>query len=126
MYSIAVNARITRSSSRSSAIRQPTTEFIVRNRLTPAEPLQHHAHMLTCRHAGEFQIVAGENVPRVLDLQLLATSEESLFGKRIGRLISFLRSSSPRCQPPMRACHRTLLTRHGSEAAPSHSADDFI
>ena len=26
----------------------------------------------------------------------------------------------------MRACHRTLLTRHGSEAAPSHSADDFI
>ena len=34
-----------------------------RNRLTPAEPLQHHAH--TCRHAGEFQIVAGENVPRV-------------------------------------------------------------
>jgi hypothetical protein len=32
-----------------------------RNRLTPAEPLQHHAHTLTCRHAGEFQIVAGEN-----------------------------------------------------------------
>ena len=50
-----------------------------RNRLTPAEPLQHHAHTLTCRHAGEFQIVAGENVPRVLDLQLLATSEEIPF-----------------------------------------------
>ena len=72
------------------AIRQPTTEFIgQRNRLTPAEPLQHHALTLTCRHAGEFQIVAGENVPRVLDLQLLATSEEN----RIGPLISFLRSS---------------------------------
>ena len=26
----------------------------------------------------------------------------------------------------MRACHRILLTRHGCEAAPSHSADDFI
>ena len=51
----------------------------VRRRLTPAEPLQHHAHTLTCRHAGEFQIVAGENVPRVLDLQLLATSEEIPF-----------------------------------------------
>ena len=50
-----------------------------RNRLTPAEPLQHHAHTLSCRHAGEFQIVAGENVPRVLDLQLLATSEEIPF-----------------------------------------------
>ena len=48
-----------------------------RNRLTPAEPLQHHAHTLTCRHAGEFQIVAGENVPQVLDLQLLATSEST-------------------------------------------------
>ena len=46
---------------------------------TPAEPLQHHEHTLTCRHAGEFQIVAGENVPRVLDLQLLATSEEIPF-----------------------------------------------
>jgi hypothetical protein len=50
-----------------------------RNRLTPAEPLQHHAHTLTCRHAGEFQIVAGESVPRVLDLHLLATSEEIPF-----------------------------------------------
>ena len=27
-----------------------------RNRLTPAEPLQHHAHTLTCRHAGEFHL----------------------------------------------------------------------
>jgi hypothetical protein len=62
--------------------------------LTPAEPLQHHARTLTCRHAGEFQIAAGENVPRVLDLQLVATSEEIPFGNRIGPLISFLRSSS--------------------------------
>jgi hypothetical protein len=35
-----------------------------RNRLTPAEPFQHHAHTLTCRHAGEFRSghVVGEVV----------------------------------------------------------------
>ena len=36
------------------------------------------SHTRSCR-CGEFQIAAGENVPRVLDLQLLATSEEIPF-----------------------------------------------
>ena len=65
-----------------------------RNRLTPAEPLQHHAHTLTCRHAGEFQIVAGENVPGSLTFSFWPRVKKSLFGNRIGPLISFLRSSS--------------------------------
>ena len=42
------------------------------------------------------------------------------------RVDVYAKARRPRCQPPMRACHRTLLTRHGSEAAPSHSADDFV
>lgn len=65
-----------------------------RNRLTPAEPLQHHAHTLTCRHAGEFQIVAGENVPGSLTFSFWPRVKKSLFGNRIGPLISFSRSSS--------------------------------
>ena len=62
--------------------------------MTPPEPLQHHAHTLTCRHAGEFQIVAGENVPGSLTFGFRPRVKKSLFGNRIGPLISFLRSSS--------------------------------
>src|SRR5271169_998190 len=65
-----------------------------RNRLTPAEPLQHHAHTLTCRHAGEFQIVTGENVPGSLTFSFWPRAKKSLFGNRIRPLLSFLRSSS--------------------------------
>jgi hypothetical protein len=70
--------------------------------------------------------------------------KKSLFGNRIGPLISSCAALQPRCQPPRRACHRTLLTRHGSDTDReasndcaankfgrwlpdcNHSADDFI
>src|SRR4029077_11208099 len=73
-------------------------------RTTPAS--RAHAHVSTCR---EFQIVAGENVPRVLDLQLLATSEEIPFWQSNRAVDLFLaqllnHDVSHRCGPVIGHC----------------------
>ena len=70
-------------------------------------------------------ITGGENVSPV-EIESCLSLHPAVSEVAVAGLSLSCAALQPRCQPPMRACHRTLLTRHGSEAAPSHSADDFI